>query len=337
MNLELCGYFDHNFGDDYIQRIAAHYMSDYELFINPDNGENVSLMLLREPNVSMKRNDGPNKYPKLLVTGSGFMVNSLNILRYEIVWFLKSKRIADFCIGCNIEPFNNKLSEWLVIQKLKKFRYIICRDKKSLHWLRKNCPDTEAEYTPDILFAMPKEWLPEKSSGDKLGITLIKFDDNDGEYYRKMAETADYWIEATGKGVILFAFDVGSENDTSVCETVRRLIKHKDMVEVVMHGVEGEIPKAFSKCRKIVGARFHSAVLSMKMNIDFYPIIYRQKMQNLITDTSYPVKGSCINSVDFEDIKRFLNTEKIDFEIDESYERKVQKGFETLKCKLEKA
>ena len=108
MTLELCGYFDHNFGDDYIQRIAAHYLSDYELFIDPDNGENVSLMLLREPNVSMKSNDDPNKYPKLLVTGSGFMVNSLNVLKYEIVWFLKQKHIADFCIGCNIEPFKNK-------------------------------------------------------------------------------------------------------------------------------------------------------------------------------------------------------------------------------------
>ena len=336
MNLELCGYFDHNFGDDYIQRIAAHYMSDYELFIDPDNGENVSLMLLREPNVSMKSNDGPNKYPKLLVTGSGFMVNSLNILKYEIVWFLKSKHIADFCIGCNIEPFKNKLSEWLVIQKLKKFKYIICRDKKSLQWLRKNCPDTESEYMPDILFAMPKEWLPEKSSGDKLGITLIKFNDDGGEYYRKMAETADYWIATTGKEVILFAFDVGSEDDISVCEEVRRLIKHKDLVKVVMHGVKGEIPKAFSECRKIVGARFHSAVLSMKMNIDFYPVIYRQKTRNLISDISYPIKGSDIKSVDLEDIKKFLDTEKVDFKLDKSYEIKVRNGFETLKSKLEK-
>lgn len=336
MELELCGYFDHNFGDDYMQRIAAHYLSDYELFIDPDNGENVSLMLLREPNVSMKSNDDPNKYPKLLVTGSGFMVNSLNVLKYEIVWFLKQKHIADFCIGCNIEPFKNKFFEWLIIQKLKKFKYIICRDKKSLQWLRKNCPDTESEYTPDILFAMPNEWLPEKSSGDKLGITLIKFNDDDGEYYRKMAETADYWIEATGKGVILFAFDVGSENDISVCEEVRRLIKHKDMVEVVMHGVKGEIPKAFSECRKIVGARFHSAVLSMKMNIDFYPIIYRQKMQNLISDVSYPIKGCYINSVNSEDIRGFLSIEKVDFKIDKSYENKVKNGFSVLKRKLEK-
>lgn len=336
MNLELCGYFDHNFGDDYIQRIAAHYLSDYELSIDPDNGENVSLMLLREPNVSLKSNGGKNKYPKILVTGSGFMVNSLNVLKYEIVWFLKSKHIADFCIGCNIEPFKNKFSEWLIIQKLKKFRYIICRDKKSLQWLRKNCPNTESEYMPDILFAMPVKWLPEKPFGDKLGIAMIKFGDDGGEYYRKMAEAADYWIETTGKGVILLAFDVGSEDDVSVCEKTRQLIKRKDMVEIAMHGEKGEILEAFSKCRKIAGARFHSGVLSIKMGIDFYPVIYRQKMQNLITDTEYPVKGCFINAVDLEDIKRFLNEEKVNFKLDESYETRAGNGFEALKRELKK-
>ena len=332
----MCGYFDHNFGDDYMQRTAAYYMSEYETYIDAEDYGNASLMLLKEPNVNIKRDNEPKKHTKLLVTGSGFMINSFKALKCELVWFLKSKHIADFCIGCNIEPFSNKFSEWLVAQKLKKFKYIICRDKKSLAWVRKKCPGTKSEYMPDILFAMPKEWLPEKSSGDKLGIALIKFNDDGGEYYRKMAQTADYWIETTGKGVILFAFDVGSEDDISVCEEVRRLIKHKDMTEVVMHGEKGEIPKAFSECGKIVGARFHSAVLSMKMNIDFYPVIYRQKTRNLISDISYPIKGSDINSVDLEDIKKFLDTEKVDFKLDKSYEIKVRNGFETLKSKLEK-
>ncbi len=332
----MCGYFDHNFGDDYMQRTAAYYMSEYEIYIDAKAYDNVSLMLLKEPNVNIKRDSEQKKPPKLLVTGSGFMINSFKALKCELVWFLKSKHIADFCVGCNIEPFGNKLSEWLVAQKLKKFKYIVCRDKKSLAWVREKCPDTRAEYMPDILFAMPQEWLPSKSDGDKLGISLIRCDgDNDGYCY-KMAQVADYWIEKTGKGVILLAFDVGSENDTSVCEKTRRLINHKDMVEIVMHGVKGEIPKAFAECGKIVGARFHSAVLSMKMNIDFYPVIYRQKTRNLISDISYPIKGSNINSVDLEDIKKFLDTEKVDFKLDESYEIKVRNGFETLKSKLEK-
>ena len=334
MALELCGYFDHNFGDDYMQRTAAYHMSEHKVYIDRENGSSVSLMLLEEPNVSLKNKSEIKKSPKLLVTGSGFMVNSFSALKCELIWFLKSKHIADFCVGCNIEPFNNRISEWLVAQKLKKFKYIICRDKKSLEWVRKKCPSTPADCMPDILFAMPKEWIPDKTSDGKLGISLIKSDDP--EYYHKMAEAADYWIEKTGKGVILLAFDVGSENDTSACETTGRLIKHRNMVDMVMHGVKGEIPEAFSRCEKIIGARFHSAVLSIKMNIDFYPIIYRMKTQNLISDISYPVKGSYIDSVDLSDIKKFLRLKNVGFKLDESYEFKVRQGFESLKSKLEK-
>ena len=93
-------------------------------------------------------------------------------------------------------------------------------------------------------------------------------------YYCKMAQIADYWIETTGKRALLLAFDIGTENDVAVCEKVKSLMTHKDMADIVKHGKNGEIQRAYSVCRKIIGARFHSAVLSLKMNIDFYPIIY---------------------------------------------------------------
>ena len=89
-----------------------------------------------------------------------------------------------------------------------------------------------------------------------------------------MAQIADYWIETTGKRALLLAFDIGTENDVAVCEKVKSLMTHKDMADIVKHGKNGEIQRAYSVCRKIIGARFHSAVLSLKMNIDFYPIIY---------------------------------------------------------------
>lgn len=333
MVFELCGYFDNNFGDDYIQKTAAHYMPEYDFYVDEHNRP--SPLLLEEKNVSIKSGGQTKKLPKLLVTGSGFMVNSRAALRREIVWFLMRKHIADYCVGCNIEPFKNKIDEWFVVQKLKKFKYIICRDKNSLLWFRQKCPDTKVSYMPDILLAMPKAWLPEKTGGDKLGISLFCYDTDRDGYCCKMAQIADYWIETTGKGVILFAFDVGTEDDTSLCKEVKGLIKHKDMVEIVEHGANGEIPKAFSECRKIVGARFHSAVLSLKMNIDFYPVIYRQKIRNLISDVSYPVKGCDISSVNVEEIQKFLMSGPLNFKMDERYEAEVKKGFAALKKQIE--
>lgn len=333
MELELCGYFDHNFGDDYMQKITAHYMPEYNFYVDARNS--LSRLLLDEKNVSLINSEQKKTLPKLLVTGSGFMVNSRAALRCELVWFFKRKRIADYCIGCNIEPFQSRLAEWLVIHKLRKFKCIICRDKNSFLWLQKKCPNTMVSYMPDILFGMPKGWLPEKSDGDKLGISLIRCAGNYGSYCLQMAQAADYWIKNTGKGVILLAFDVGSEDDISACEKVKSLITHKDAVEIVKHGVNGEIPNAFSKCRKVIGARFHSAVLSLKMNIDFYPITDRQKMRNLLSDIAYPIAGCDIRSVDIGKIQNFLISEPLRFKPCKHYETDVDKAFAAMKAQIE--
>lgn len=334
MELELCGYFDQNFGDDYMQKITAHYMPEYNFYVDARNSP--STLLLDEKNVSLKNSGQRKKLPKLLVIGSGFMVNSHAALRCELIWFLRRKHVADYCIGCNIEPIKSRLAERLVIHKLKKFKYIVCRDKNSFLWLQKRCPNTMISYMPDILFGMPKGWLPKKSDGDKLGISLIRYDGNNGSYYLKMAHIADYWIETTGKGVILLAFDTGTEDDTSLCKKIKSLMKHKNMAEIVSHSAGGEIQRSYSVCRKIIGARFHSAVLSLKMNIDFYPIIYRQKMRNLLSDVSYPIAGCDIRSVDIRAIQSFLISKPLNFMIDKSYYKDVVKGFEVLKKQIEK-
>ena len=334
MELELCGYFDQNFGDDYMQKITAHYMPEYNFYVDARNSP--STLLLDEKNVSLKNSGQKKKLPKLLVIGSGFMVNSRAALKCELIWFLRRKHIADYCIGCNIEPIKSRIAERLVIQKLKKFKYIVCRDKNSFLWLQKRCPNTMISYMPDILFGMPKGWLPKKSDGDKLGISLIRYDGNNGSYYLGMAHIADYWIETTGKGVILLAFDTGTEDDTSLCKKVKSLMKYKNMAEIVSHSAGGEIQRAYSVCRKIIGARFHSAVLSLKMNIDFYPIIYRQKMRNLLSDVSYPIAGCDIRSVDISEIQRFLAASTTEFNIDKRFENDVKFGFAALKEQIEK-
>ncbi len=335
MKVELCGYFDSNFGDDYMQKIVIHNMPEYDFCV--DGRCMISPLVTEERNVSVKDIHEMQGLPKLMVTGSGFMINSLSGLRYEIVWLLTEKHIADFCIGCNIEPFKNRFFEWLVIKKLKKFRYVICRDKRSLEWLKRNCPKLESAYMPDILFSFPSSWLPEKNSDKKLGIAIMhrSGDSIDNAYYRSMADTADLWIQKTGRAVVLMAFDTGLENDVFACECVKAMMKYKEKAEIVKHGVNGEILKAYAACTKIIGARFHSAVLAMKMNIDFYPIIFREKMRNLISDMQYPVKGCDISDIDTESIIEFLNCERVDFKIDKAYELQAENSFMLLKKHIE--
>lgn len=331
MNFELRGYFDSNFGDDYMQKIAAYYMPEHNFYI--DNRNMVSPLATEEKNVALKPQTELLSLPKLTVTGSGFMVNSLRVLRYEAVWFLRERKKSHYCIGCNIEPFSNKFYEWLMAQKLKQFKFVICRDKKSLSWLKKHCPKLNSVYMPDILFAMPKEWLAQKTNEKKLGIALMHRagDEENIEYYRAMAKIADYWVENKKSNVVLMAFDTGEEDDVFACECVKRLMKHSDMAEIATHGHSGEILNAYGECEKVVGARFHSAVLAMKTDTDLYPIIYREKMRNLLDDTNYPIKGCDIANIDIQSIKEFLIGKKNDFALDKSFEVEAEKIFSMLK------
>ena len=309
LTIQLAGYFDNNFGDDYMMKIIVNSLPEVDFVI--DENETVNPVIFKEHNVRIVRITNKAQYSKLLVTGCGFMINSKAALFTELIYFLKQKHIADFCLGCNIEPLDNCIKRWLIKNKLNKFRLIVCRDKKSLSWLCKFVDKPQKEYLPDILFGMPDEWLPDKKTDEKLGISLMHRDGDskDCKYYKEMASIADFWIESNGRGVILMAFNSGNEDDVYSCECVKQLMKHPEMAEVAVHKSGGEIFDAYSKCSKIIGARFHSAVLALKMGLPFFPIVYREKMKNLIDDLEYPVYGCEIEKIDLDIIKDFLTSD----------------------------
>ena len=172
MKLRLSGYFDNNFGDDYMMKIIVHSLPDIDFVVSKN--ENVSNLVLCEDNVSVSEDfEG---CPILSVIGSGFMVNGFNALKYELKLFLKGEKTADFCLGCNMEPIKSALGRFLIKQKIRKHKLVVCRDKKSFEWLKKNNRKSHIYYLPDILFGMPQEWLPEAGKGSKLGIAMMHRD-----------------------------------------------------------------------------------------------------------------------------------------------------------------
>ena len=300
--LRLNGYFDYNFGDDYMMKIIIDSLPEIEFVI--DKNEKLPALLKDCENVLVSDTENM-KLPVLWVTGSGFMINNNKALLYELVWLIKKKNQGDYCLGCNIEPLNTKLKKWLIVHRLNKFKLLVCRDTKSYNWLCSNVKKPLIRKLPDIVLFL--KGLP-KATGDKLGIALMHRagDEKDCNYYRSMAHIADYWAETTGREVIFFAFDSGIEDDVFACDCVKNMMKHKDKVTYAVHREGGEIIEAYKECKKIVGARFHSIVLAIKMGIDVYPIAYREKVKNLIDDLTYPIKGCAIDSIDAEDIKKFF-------------------------------
>lgn len=305
--IHLAGYFDRNFGDDMMMKLVVSSLPEITFLVD----EAADTPLLSEPNVVAKDRETCACFPKLVVTGSGFMINTKAALETEIRRFLRGNHPGTYCLGCNMEPLKGYLKRFLISRKMDKFRLITCRDRASERWLRENTRKPEIHCLPDILFSLPEDWLPCRNNPDRLGISLMhrQGDREDCAYYRAMAEAADEWIRNTGKGVILMAFDTGKEDDLFACRAVQRMMEFPDQVEIAAHREGKEIPQAYARCERIIGARFHSMVLALRMGIPFYPVIFRDKMRNLMQDLAYPIAGCEIDRIDRRAISDFLRQE----------------------------
>lgn len=327
MAIRIDGYFDRNFGDDYMIKTVAEHFKDEDFVISPSDG--ISDMLQNVPNIRISNEECERV---IRITGSGFMINSQKAFITEAIWLLKGKKEADWCIGCNIEPFKNVLCELVIKKKLKKYSFITCRDKKSYEWFLKKCKDVRVEFFPDILFSAP---VKRAEGGTALGISVMNlgFDGTYEVYYSSLAAAADYYMDQKKGEVILFAFDTGCEDDTAACNYVRSLMKNKD-VKIVAHNRDGEIVQAFDRCGKIIGTRFHSIVLALKMGIDVYPVIFREKAKNLLDDVNYPIEGRRVEILKEDELKEFINAEPLGFSIDGEYEKRAEGHVKMLEMLL---
>ena len=304
----LTGYFDRNFGDDMMMKLIVRSIPEVTFLVD----STADTPLLPEPNVVQKDWEACRRFPKLVVIGSGFMINTKAALETELLWFLKGHRPGDYCLGCNMEPLNSPIKRFLISRKLNKFKLITCRDQASYRWLLQNTRKPELYCLPDILFSLPDEWLPTAESPDKLGISMMHRtgDREDCAYYRAMAEIADEWVRKTGKGVILMAFDTGREDDVFACQAVRSLMEFSSHAEIVAHKEGTEIPAAFAQCEKIIAARFHATVLALRMGIPVYPLIFREKVRNLLKDIEFPSPKCELDDIDKPSLRAFLESDQ---------------------------
>lgn len=132
------------------------------------------------------------------------------------------------------------------------------------------------------------------------------------------------------------AFDTGKEDDLFACQAVRSLMQFPDGAEIVAHHDGTEIPAAFARCEKIIAARFHAAVLALRMGIPFFPLIFREKMRNLVLDQNYPVSGCEIDQIDYQVASAFLNEKQTGFLLRKNYCSAANKHVLLLKAAINK-
>ena len=328
----MTGYFDRNFGDDMMMKLVVRSLPEITFLIE----DTADTPILTEPNVVQKDRETCRRFPKLVVTGSGFMINTRGALLTELIWFLKGRHPGDYCLGCNMEPLNSPIKRFLISRKLNKFKLITCRDQASHRWLQQNTSKPEIHCLPDILFSLPEEWLPEVVAPDKLGISMMHRagDREDCAYYRAMAEAADEWIRKTGKGVILMAFDSGKEDDLFACRAVQAWMQYPERTEVVVHREGTEIPGAYARCEKIIGTRLHSLVLALRMGIPVYPLIFREKARNLLKDIQYPFSSCDLDDIDKFSLHDFLGADQNPYPLAQDTHIRASEHVRLLKQRL---
>ena len=312
--IHLIGYFDQNFGDDMMMKLVVRSLPDVTFSVH----EKVVSPIVTEPNVIVQSQWDCEVLPKLVVIGSGFMINSRRVLLLELAAFLKRQSPGDFCLGCNMEPLDDPLKRFLIGRKMNKFKLITCRDSASYDWLRRHTRRPEIHRLPDLLFSIPDEWLPVQNKPDKLGISLMHRtgDREDCAYYRTMAKLADEWIRENGKNVILMAFDTGREDDLFACTAVKGLMEYPGMVQIAAHHDCTQIPEAFSHCEKIIAGRFHAMVLALRMQIPVYPLIFREKGRNLLKDLEFPYDYCEMDDIDTASLRAFLLGSQTPYRLD---------------------
>ena len=278
MKIFLDGYSDRNLGDDLMLALAARGLDGHEIYTAPD-------MPAVQNALQTERKRGFDCYLKVI--GSGFQIYDNMGIAYRLRDIVKERRYAPIraVIGCNISVFINRAAQSAVRAHIRSFDFMTVRDSFSLDYIRKNAPHVRCEKYPDIVFSLPDEMIPSAENCGMLGISVMR-----GAPYASLAQTADRYVNETGKKTLLLCFDGGSEDDISSAMRVRDMSKRRDMIEIVKYETSYGMLEKMKSCAVILGMRFHSCVLAARMNIPFVPLAYSEKTDHMLSDIGFKAK-----------------------------------------------
>jgi polysaccharide pyruvyl transferase WcaK-like protein len=130
------------------------------------------------------------------------------------------------------------------------------------------------------------------------------------------------------------AFDTGKEDDLFACRAVQALMQFPGQTEIVAHTDGTEILTAFAHCEKIIGARFHSVVLALRMGIPVFPLIFREKVRNLLKDIQCPFPGCELGAIDRASLLAFIAADQSPCPLDQDIHMRAGEHIQLLKQRL---
>lgn len=203
---------------------------------------------------------------------------------------MKINNKPHFILGSNFGPYKNEKFFERYKEFFKECRDVCFRDKYSYELFKDL---NNVRYASDIVFQGNKIYKPTTKSNN-IVISVIKpsirdrFKDYDEKYYDKISEVIEYFVKR-GLNVILMSF-CKFEGDEEAVEKIYNRIKSEDKLKVDKYFYRGDIKeslKIIGESRYVIATRFHAMILGLVYNKPVYPIIYSEKMTNVLNDINF--------------------------------------------------
>lgn len=220
----------------------------------------------------------------------------------EHLRYISGRRVANkpfFLLGANFGPYtesdfysehNNLFASYTDVCFRDRYSYELFCNLANVRL----CPDIVFSYEPRLLGIVKKQ-----VSISVLGLVdkpnIAKFTK---DYHRKIAELCVAFVEA-GYSVNLVSF-CQAEGDELAVEQVYALLDvgcAKSVSRVFYRGDIKQIIALFAESTAIIATRFHSMILGWILEKPVYPILYSQKMKNVIDDINIQASYVAIEDI----------------------------------------
>jgi colanic acid/amylovoran biosynthesis protein len=235
----------------------------------------------------------------VLIGGSLFMESSNS----KDIAFLKNKnsilsKKPNFLIGSNFGPFNT--NEFLLKHKIlfEKFSDVCFRDNYSYGLFEKL---NNTRISDDVVFQL--KYNPRNTSEKKLTISMINLEvrpelkQYKNEYLRKITDLILLFVKQDYEiNLISFCDD---EGDLLAIKEVCNLIPldyHKSL-NIISHSNINSSLEVMANSKYIIATRFHAMIVGWVLDIPVHPMVYSDKMINVINDVEFCEPYSDIRNI----------------------------------------
>lgn len=325
MNILLDIYLEKNLGDDlFLESILTRYPEhhfyifsqlDYAIFekkyfnlhiVKLNKYVNYFQAKLNKKNTFKQKFIQKQNIEALVCVGGSIFIEfdgweKLYSERLSLWQYMKEQQKQVFVIGSNFGPYTSDTFFEQYDQAFKFVEDICFRDTYSYDLFKNR---TNVRQEADVIMSYQINSYVSNEEEDSVGISVInlanrkKLATYQGEYISKIVSIVnDFTLK--GKTVHLLSF-CEREGDEEVSELIlNQVTERKEQIEKLYYkGNIDEFLKRFATIKQIITCRFHSIILSVLFDKEFYSLIYSDKSSNFINDYHLNSNMKSIEEVD---------------------------------------